>query len=189
MGLTNKIIFHGVFGRTEDPAEMSSNEVFNIKLKAINEWYGEAQKYKIQFLLENTDESVKDLANVFKKQSDLRFTFDIGHANIIFPSRKPKKQEDKISSMLQTFKDKLLHIHIHDNFGGINESADLHLPIGSGRIDFKKFFELLAKMNYNETITLEVYNPSFHSIYLEASIKVIQKILSDYEESVKLRNI
>ncbi|NHK30534.1 MAG: sugar phosphate isomerase/epimerase [Asgard group archaeon] len=189
LGITNKIIFHGVFGRTEDPVEMSSNEIFNIKLKAINEWYNEAQKNKMQFLLENTDESVKDLANVFKKQSDIRFTFDIGHANIIFPSKKTKKPEDKISAMLLTFKDKLSHIHIHDNFGGTNESADLHLPIGSGRIDFKKFFELLVKMNYKETITLEIYNPSFHSIYLETSFKIIQKIISDYEDSIKLRNI
>ncbi len=189
LGLTNKIVFHGVFGQTEDPIEMSPKEIFSKKVNAINEWIMEGQKYKIQLLLENTDESVKDIMKVFAKLPELKFTFDIGHANILFPQAKIKKSEDKIYKMLQTFKDKLSHIHIHDNFGGTNENADLHLPIGSASIDFQKFFGKLLDMHFNETITLELYNPSFHSIFLEASIKIIQKIITDYKDSLKLGNI
>jgi len=85
MGLTKKIVFHGVFGKTENPEELPSEEIFDLKISAIKEWLTVAQKHKMKLMLENTDESVNDLKAVFKKQPALGFTLDIGHANIVFP--------------------------------------------------------------------------------------------------------
>ncbi|NHJ48124.1 MAG: sugar phosphate isomerase/epimerase [Asgard group archaeon] len=188
LGLTKKIVFHGVFGRTENPKEITPENAFEIKIAAIKEWLQVAQKYKMELLLENTDESVKDLTKAFKALPKIGFTFDIGHANILFPTSAAKKPELNISNMMQSFKKKLKHIHIHDNFSGINERADKHMPIGTGSIDFFRFFKLLKEMKYDDTITLEIYNPLFLSTYLESSFKVVKEILEKQDPN-KLRNV
>ncbi|NHJ86353.1 MAG: sugar phosphate isomerase/epimerase [Asgard group archaeon] len=185
LGITKKIVFHGTFGKTENPSELSPEEIFNKKIEAITEWINIAQQYKMKMLLENTDESVADLRAVFKKLPNLGFTFDIGHANIIFPHMKIKNSEENISEMLKNFKNQLEHIHIHDNFGGTSEINDKHLPIGTGTINFTKFFTYLKDSNYHESITLEIYNPSYLAIYLEASYKTVQEILQQNPEQTK----
>ncbi|HUT80560.1 MAG TPA: sugar phosphate isomerase/epimerase [Candidatus Bathyarchaeia archaeon] len=189
LGITNKIVFHGTFGKTENPSGIASDEIFNKKIDAITEWTNIAQQYKVKMLLENTDESVADLKIVFKKLPNLGFTFDLGHANIIFPHLKIKNPEENIYEMLKGFKNQLEHIHIHDNFGGNSESYDKHLPIGTGSINFQKFFSYLKEIKYSESITLEIYNPTFLSIYLEASYKTIQEILQQNYDQTKFSYI
>ncbi len=179
LGITKKLVFHGVFGHTEDPKDVSLEKLSEAKDAAISEWIKIAKRNNLQMLLENTDESVDDLKPVFKKHKDLGFTFDIGHANIIFPGTAHKTSEEKIYSLLETFKKQLKHIHLHDNFGGYSEQADIHLPIGTASIDFKRFISKLKEMNYTETITLEIYNREFLPIYLEASFLALMEIFSD----------
>jgi sugar phosphate isomerase/epimerase len=182
LGLTKKLIFHGVFGNTENPKEMSPDEIFKTKVEVINEWLRVAQKYKMDLLLENTDESVLDLVKVFKTMPKIGFTFDIGHANILLPSSEIKDPEENITAMLKTFKKKIKHVHIHDNFGGSYESDDKHLPIGTGTINFQRFFNQLVKLKYNETITLEIYNQNYLNTYLETSLKIVKQILPNPSE-------
>lgn len=179
LGITKKLVFHGVFGHTEDPKDVSPEKLSEAKDSVISEWLKIAKQNNLQLLLENTDESVDDLKPIFKKHKDLGFTFDIGHANIIFPGTAHKTSEEKIYSMLETFKKQLKHIHLHDNFGGHSEQADVHLPIGTASIDFKRFFSKLKEMKYSETITLEIYNREFLPIYLEASYIALMEIFTD----------
>jgi len=47
----------------------------------------------------------------------------------------------------------LKHVHLSDNKG----SEDLHLPMGTGNIDWKKILKILKKY-YQGTITLEVFS-------------------------------
>lgn len=54
--------------------------------------------------------------------TDLGITFDIGHAHTMC----------QIDEMIDTFGDRIRHIHIHDN----NGCKDEHLTIGDGNIDF-----------------------------------------------------
>src|ERR671910_466525 len=51
------------------------------------------------------------------------------------------------------FKDKIVHVHWHDNHG----TRDEHLPEGSGLIDHQKALKALKNINYDRTITLEVF--------------------------------
>ena len=183
LGIATKIVFHGVFGHTEDPPEMTKDEVDKAKDAAIKEWLTIAKKYGIKLLLENTDESVDDLKAALKRHKDLGFTFDIGHANILFTGSIHQDSEEKIYSIFNTLKKRVEHIHLNDNLGGFSENADIHLPIGTGIIDFPKFFAKLQEIKYSETITLEIYNPDFHSIYLEASLKTIQEIIRNKKDS------
>ncbi|HET7284345.1 MAG TPA: sugar phosphate isomerase/epimerase family protein [Nitrososphaeraceae archaeon] len=58
-----------------------------------------------------------------------------------------------IIDYIRTFRDKIIHIHWHDNHGLYDE----HLPIGKGIIDHNRVVEELKSINYNKTITLEVF--------------------------------
>ena len=180
LGLTKKMVFHGVFGQTEYPEKISPEKINESKDNAISEWNNLAKKYQIKLMIENLDESVEFLKPVFDQHKDIGFTFDIGHANLVFPNSIHRDAEEKIYSMLGAFKKKLDHIHIHDNLGGNAEIHDLHLPIGIGNINFPKFFRKLKEMKYDKTITLEIHSSLFQIIYLEASYRTIQEIFEEH---------
>lgn len=76
------------------------------------------------------------------------YTIDVGHANV--------SGEDFIKAIYR-FKDKLFHIHFHDNFGKkeINGRIDAHLAPGKGMIDWKKAIKALQEINYQNYITIE----------------------------------
>ena len=179
LGITKKLVVHGVFGGSENPESKSPEEIREAKYAAFSEWLKVAEENNLVLLLENTDEDADDLKPVFKQFKGLGYTFDIGHANIVFPGTIHKSAEEKIYTLLETFQTKLEHIHIHDNFGGIGEHADLHLPIGTATIDFKKFLTKLKELKYDKSITLEIYNREFLSIYLEASYIALMDIFSE----------
>ncbi len=54
--------------------------------------------------------------------TDLGICFDIGHANTM----------GEIDAMIDSFKDRIVNIHIHDN----NGDRDAHMTLGQGSIDF-----------------------------------------------------
>ena len=58
-----------------------------------------------------------------------------------------------VTDYLSTFRYKIIHIHWHDNHG----RKDEHLPIGEGLIDHKEAVKALKGINYDRTITLEVF--------------------------------
>lgn len=60
---------------------------------------------------------------------------------------------DSVFGYISTFRDKILHIHWHDDHGKINE----HLPLGEGLIDHKALIEALKDVKYDRTVTLEVF--------------------------------
>ena len=58
-----------------------------------------------------------------------------------------------IKDYIFTFKDNLEHIHMHDNHG----EGDEHLPLGAGDINFERIVKWLKQINYDKTITFEVF--------------------------------
>ena len=89
---------------------------------------------------------------------------DIGHCNLC-PI--PHNAE----SILESYGDRLRHVHLHDNKGG---SEDLHLPLGAGTIELPRVIRALKGCNYDGTITLEVFTRDRH--YLEYSRNVLRRI-------------
>jgi sugar phosphate isomerase/epimerase len=63
-------------------------------------------------------------------RNNVGMTLDVGHANTM----------GLLAEFVEKCKDKLSHMHIHDN----NGSHDEHLPIGEGNIDWKKLMESLS---------------------------------------------
>lgn len=76
----------------------------------------------------------------------LKVHLDVGHAFI-------ENGMKGIKEYIEAFSKDIEHIHIHDNHG----ESDEHLPVGKGKIDWNKVVELLKKINYDKTITFEVF--------------------------------
>ncbi|HET7345518.1 MAG TPA: sugar phosphate isomerase/epimerase family protein [Nitrososphaeraceae archaeon] len=123
-------------------------------IRSLREIVRYAHKYKIQVMLENVPLSngihnIDEFKYIIDNVASLFVHLDIPHA---FTSGGMKSVIDYIN----TFRDKIVHIHWHDNHG----KRDEHLPIGEGFIDHKKAVEALKGIDYDRTITLEVFTNS-----------------------------
>ena len=128
-----------------------------------------SMKYGVTICLENLDDksmTLKELKEIFEDIDGLWFTLDAGHAYI------NKNNMEYIAQIINDLKQKIKHIHVHDNMGG----EDLHLPIGVGRIDWRQFFKSISKIGYSNTLTLEIH--SIDRDYIKISRDKVLKLLS-----------
>lgn len=77
---------------------------------------------------------------------ELRVHLDLGHCNL--HGRSPR-------AFIRRFAPRLGHIHLHDN----NGQGDLHLPPGTGSVNWRDALAALREAGYDGTITLEVFSP------------------------------
>lgn len=107
--------------------------------------------------------TAEELADLLDPLPDLGLHLDIGHANLMVPYNTTEEVLDRLGHRLK-------HVHLHDNKGG---RADLHLPLGVGKIDVDKCVRCLKECGYDDTITLEVFSED-HA-YLKRSMEVLQE--------------
>jgi len=108
-----------------------------------------ASDYGVKIVIENVPEpypflmkSVEDFAKFYEEIiEDVGLVFDVGHANL----------NGQIERFLKVFADKIVHMHVHDNFG----KSDQHLGIGYGNIDWKNVADLLRQISYDKVIIIE----------------------------------
>ncbi|MFO7496645.1 MAG: sugar phosphate isomerase/epimerase [Desulfobacterales bacterium] len=93
-------------------------------------------------------------SSVFERFPDLAMTLDIGHAHI------GEDGMPRILRFISAFADRIRHLHISDNHG----RRDEHLPVGKGSLDFRAVAKALAKVGYNGTVTLEVFDPDRNAL-------------------------
>ena len=106
----------------------------------------------LRLMLENlpgTFNRPAELRRILDAVPNLGFHLDVGHANLQTPTNLTEE-------LLAACGDRLLHVHLSDNFGG---DADLHLPLGAGQIDWRWVVRALRRARYDGTITLEVFSP------------------------------
>jgi sugar phosphate isomerase/epimerase len=72
--------------------------------------------------------------------------FDIGHWHLF--------AEASLAEWFGALGPRLVHLHLHDNFG----KHDEHLPVGEGGIDFASLFSLIATLPQRPTMTLEAHS-------------------------------
>jgi sugar phosphate isomerase/epimerase len=89
-----------------------------------------------------------DFDSVFQKFPAVRLALDTGHANIGHGG------DERITAFISRHSARIGHIHASDNSG----RSDEHLPIGVGSIDYKKVVKKLREIDYDGTITLEVFS-------------------------------
>ena len=130
------------------PSTMFTDEEgIKYQVETLERMIDEAKKYNLSIMYESIDtprDNATNVAKILNALPELYFHLDIGHANI--HGRKPEE-------FVKAFSDRLKHIHLHDN----NGKEDLHLPMGTGNINWPEFIKTL-KENYDGTITLEIFS-------------------------------
>jgi sugar phosphate isomerase/epimerase len=142
--------------------------ILNNFVKSLKELVAYGKKYDVEIMLENMPDKneiidIKDFKYIIDRVPSLKVHLDVGHA-FIFDKMKG------VENYIKTFKNKIVHIHIHDNHGQFDE----HLPLGAALIDYKKVIKLLKKIKYNRTITFEIFSKDLDLI--EFSMKKIKKL-------------
>jgi sugar phosphate isomerase/epimerase len=120
-------------------------------VKSLREIVNYAHKNNVRVMLENVPLSngvhnVNEFKYIIDNVTSLLVHLDIPHA---FTSGGMQSVTDYIN----IFKDKIIHIHWHDNHG----NKDEHLPIGAGLVDHQRAIKELKNIEYDRTITLEVF--------------------------------
>jgi sugar phosphate isomerase/epimerase len=123
-------------------------------IKSLREIVSHAKKYKVYVMLENAP-----FSNGIHNIDEFKYIIDnvdklFVHLDI--PDAFTSGGMESIIDYINTFRDKIIHIHWHDNHG----NRDEHLPIGEGFIDHQIAVKALEEIDYDRTITLEVFTNS-----------------------------
>ena len=147
----------GRVGATEE----SRNVFLRNFTDAMKELTQFAAMKSVDLMLENAPpvsesplESIDSFLHVMNAVPALKFHLDVAHA---FIENRVKGVKDYINE----FGDRLVHVHVHDNHGKWDE----HLPLGRGKIDFRKVVRLLKEINYDRTVTFEVFTSRADAVY------------------------
>ncbi len=99
--------------------------------------------------------SIEDIATVLAADERLGFHLDVGHANV---------GDDKLEGLLNHFGSRLVHVHLSDNWG----RNDDHMPLGAGAVNWPRAVRLIKQLDYDDTITLEVFSSDRDYLLLSA---------------------
>jgi len=128
-----------------------------------------AEQTGMAVTVENVDQSPDDMRRFFELEPRAKFHLDVGHGNLLCANG------SNIYHFIDQFKDRLHHVHVHDNRGGHDVHGDLHLPLGSGNIDWPRVVKALKDAGYDKTVTFEVFGKNRQ--YLEYSKELFKDLL------------
>lgn len=112
----------------------------------------DVEKSGVGLMIENLPgdyNSAAQLGELLDPLPNVYLHLDIGHANLQVP-------HNTTEEILKAYGSRLRHVHLHDNKGG---HADLHMPLGTGTVDYRRALQAVQKCDYDSTITLEVFTP------------------------------
>ncbi len=124
-------------------------------IESLRELLPEAQKYGIGLMVENLPgefNNAAQMGEILDAVPELGLHLDFGHANL-------GVAQNTAREILAAYGDRLRHVHLHDNKGGLE---DLHLPLGAGNLDLPDVVQALKQVGYDGTVTLEVFSPNRH---------------------------
>ena len=130
------------------PSFFSAGEALNWQAESLREIVQVAGDLGVCVMYEPLDtqlDTPENLEAILNDLPDLLCHLDLGHCNLF--GRSPV-------AMIRRFGARLHHVHLHDN----NGRWDLHLPPGTGNIDWRAVVRALKDVNYERTITLEVFS-------------------------------
>jgi sugar phosphate isomerase/epimerase len=136
--------FHFWLDQRRIPPDVASQ-----KIELIAEMVSSARDRGIVLCLENLSEPYGSFLPAFDQVPDLRMTLDIGHGQLL-------TEENTSFGFIGNCFDRIRHIHVHDNQGGLSYKDDLHQPLGQGIVDYPRIFSLLKENGYSSTVTMEV---------------------------------
>jgi sugar phosphate isomerase/epimerase len=134
-------------------------------VESLKELVNYGKRKNVQIMMENAGDvseitSIEDMEYIFDKVDGLKVHVDFGHL-FIFNDMK------EIRKFVLDYKNRIEHIHIHDNDG----IFDKHLPLGKGDLDYREIVKILKEINYDKTITLEVFTSKKDAVESRELIK------------------
>jgi sugar phosphate isomerase/epimerase len=135
-------------------------------LQSLRELLDDSRKLGVGLMVENMPgsfNSVEELGELLEPIPELGLHIDIGHCNL-------HVTQSTAEPLIKAYGARVRHVHLHDNKGG---TADLHLPLGAGTVDFRRALRALKASGYDDTITLEVFAVDLH--HLEYSRDVLRQ--------------
>lgn len=148
-GCTEMTVHYTTRFNVEANQKMEKMQLENY-IKSLKELMIVSKKLNIELTLENAAMEgkvhLKNFAYVVDNVPGLKINLDISHA---FMNGGMKFVEDFINY----FERRIVHLHFSDS----NGKEDEHLTIGRGKINYEEIVELLKKINYDKTITLEIF--------------------------------
>lgn len=129
------------------PNLFKEKEGIKFQIDSLKRLVKEGKKFGVKVMYEpitHSKDNLKNVGEILKNVSGLFFHLDTGHAFL---------HGKRIEDFIKKFHKKLVHVHLHDNDG----KDDLHLPMGTGVIDWTNVIKIL-KQYYDGTITLEVFS-------------------------------
>ncbi len=148
-----KMNIHPNFHKVNTVSHKGKETSINNNVQSLMEIADHAANYNIIIVVENNLTTFSPIGfheyeEIVNRAKNVKITVDIGHAFV-------EGGMEQILKYIKTFKKRLNHMHFHDNHG----ENDEHLPLGVALIDYNRVVNELKKINYVETITLEVFVP------------------------------
>ncbi len=135
-------------------------------LKTWPRFVKEAERLNTVIAAENIFEKTPDTLKMLVARIDspnFRVCIDSGHLRIF--------SKVKIEEWFKDLGPFIAEVHIHDNFGKIDD----HLPVGEGSIDFISFFRYLKAYSKDPVYTIEPHGEGM----IERSLKAVRKFIDD----------
>lgn len=164
---TKKITIHPSYGNGKNISKIKKNNLQS--LLKINDF---CRKNRIELLIENSATGPFSKASIMKELvvqiPNSAITLDIGHAN----------RNSELDNFLE-LSSLIGHVHLHDNI----QEKD-HLPF-TNRNKLYSCLENLEKLNYNDTITLEIFYSIKNSEYTPLGLTEKRKLLINQVKLVR----
>ncbi|MBW2037608.1 MAG: sugar phosphate isomerase/epimerase [Deltaproteobacteria bacterium] len=146
----------------------AKHDLVKLNIDALKPIARMAKSFGLTLVYENFTapfDSVSTYEALLSEIPDLAVHLDFGHANM---------GRDSGETFCKCFKGSIKHVHFSDN----RSTADHHMPIGVGNIDWKEAISALKSIGYDGTITLEVFcnDRTVLFQYLEVSRKYVLEL-------------
>jgi sugar phosphate isomerase/epimerase len=132
------------------PAKAAAGASLDIRTQWLSEFVDAAHLRGLTITLENVEEPLSILAEVFTRIPRMKACLDIGHASLDGDNERPFQ-------LLSLIRDRLALVHAHDNRQGHGEPGDLHLPFGRGTIRLEEILRAVRASGFDGHATLELF--------------------------------
>ncbi len=126
-----------------------SQALLDKKISLVEEMVSYAKDRGVVLCIENLSERYDSFGSAFDAVPDLMMTLDIGHGQLL-------ANTNTSFDFIDNYFNRIQHVHVHDNYGGVSVKDDLHLCLGDGVVDYPAIFTALKKRGYDSTISMEV---------------------------------
>ncbi len=133
------------------PAKSATGVLLDVRTAWLAELVDAAHSRGLTITLENVEEPLSILAEVFTRIPRMKACLDIGHASLDGDNERPLQ-------LLSLIRDRLALVHAHDNRQGHGEAGDLHLPLGKGTIRLEGILRALKENGFDGHVTLELFS-------------------------------